>query len=238
MQNKNRSWQRHPSRPKSADASGEVQIIVDGISGLATESVIQRLVLKAQELHSKSIKVNRHFINDGKLVLFVQSQIQADTLKKLSGIRIGKMNRLLIDYPSSQQQQQPSAIDNINQLIQSRYNPAAKFLNLDSIDSSYFARGSKAGEVLCKIIGQLCPEVETISFAQNRIKSLHNLSTLPKTNPNLINLSFKDNQITSYRDIDVFNGRDMPRLRELLFQGNPVSPDPSNTSEAAMLQYQ
>jgi hypothetical protein len=56
----------------------------------------------------------------------------------------------------------------LSQLIRSRYQ--GRYLNLDNIDNTVFAKFSQAGAVLCKLIGQLCPDVESISFAQNNIK--------------------------------------------------------------------
>jgi hypothetical protein len=47
-------------------------------------------------------------------------------------------------------------------------------------------------------------------------------STLPSKLPGLINLSFQNNKLSFFKDIDCFPGKDLGYLRELLLIGNPV----------------
>lgn len=64
---------------------------------------------------------------------------------------------------------------------------------------------TKFGSVLCKLISQQCPNVETISFAGNRIDSLFFFENLSTFLPNLKNLSFKDNNLRTYGDLQGWN---------------------------------
>ena len=47
-------------------------------------------------------------------------------------------------------------------------------------------------------------------------------SSLPSQLPGLINLSFQNNNLQFFKDIDCFPGRDLFYLRELVFVGNPL----------------
>ncbi|KAJ3311808.1 nuclear mRNA export, poly(A)+RNA binding protein [Blyttiomyces sp. JEL0837] len=80
----------------------------------------------------------------------------------------------------------------------------------------------KLGPVICKLIGQLFPDVLTVSFQTNRLSSLKPFQTLSQWCPLVQNLSFRDNLLQSYRDIEGLKGSDMTNLRELMLTGNPV----------------
>jgi nuclear RNA export factor len=139
-----------------------------------------------------------------------------------------------------------SCIDALSHIVQSRYNPELHFLNLESLDSdthwkmanleSLNASHSKIGPVLCKMIAEKCPNVESISFANNRLKNLSSLSTLPERLPYLINLSFQNNSLLSLRDIDMMKGSLFQQLRELILLGNPLH-DHSTRRPGAEIKY-
>ncbi|KAL3897253.1 MAG: hypothetical protein SGCHY_003548 [Lobulomycetales sp.] len=124
-------WQ---NRPKSADASGaaSASVVVQGIQGLAPETVISQLVKKSLSFHQCAISVSSHRLTSGNsMIVTVPTQIQADVLRRLSGIRIGSANKLLVS-PMSGNDTHPSkngvngqnaSVEAISQLLQSRYNP-------------------------------------------------------------------------------------------------------------------
>lgn len=77
-------------------------------------------------------------------------------------------------HSSAQKSAGSGAIDTLTQLIQSRYDPNSKFLNLENLRaepglihvgleifglSHNDQRSSKAGAVLCKLMAQICPDV-------------------------------------------------------------------------------
>lgn len=64
--------------------------------------------------------------------------------------------------------------------------------------------------------------METISLANNSLRSLSMFSTLPSQLPGLINLSFQNNELAYFKDIDCFPGKDLKYLRELVLIGNPL----------------
>lgn len=102
----------------------------------------------------------------------------------------------------------------------------------------------RLGAALCKLMATLCPnvgrsrfiylclrivkyhshkrkKVESISLAKNRLRSLTVFSSLPKLLPRLENLSFEDNALSSFKDLDGFPGRDFVVLKRVIFKGNP-----------------
>jgi nuclear RNA export factor len=133
-------------------------------------------------------------------------------------------------------QQKTGSLETLATILRNRYMPESKFLNLNGLESdpamaahpaltgfgNDFHETQKIGPVLCKLIGQLFPDVNTISVESNRLTSLKPFSTLPQWAPLVQNLSFRDNLITSYRDIEGLKGTEVPNLRELIFAGNPV----------------
>ncbi len=125
-------------------------------------------------------------------------------------------------------------VDGLTQIIQQNYNPASKYLNLERLmdDPGFKALNSKGfhanpkatkfGLVLSKLIGTTCPDVQTISFASNGIRSLDHFSHLADQVPNLANVSFKDNLLRTYDDLNGFHGKDFHHLHELILEGNPL----------------
>ncbi|KAJ3153566.1 nuclear mRNA export, poly(A)+RNA binding protein [Geranomyces variabilis] len=125
----------------------------------------------------------------------------------------------------------PSLLEVLRQVIQTRYNADARLLDLTNVISDPdllkagvvpFAPDSKFGGVMCKMISQQCPEIETLSLASNQLTTLQPFSALPSFLPKLTALSLGDNLLRSLRDIEPLKGTDLPLLRELVLAGNPV----------------
>ncbi|KAJ3216925.1 nuclear mRNA export, poly(A)+RNA binding protein [Dinochytrium kinnereticum] len=128
-----------------------------------------------------------------------------------------------------------SVIEVLAGVLRSRYHPEIKYLKLDALGKeaammsnpalsgfgSDSLETSKLGPVICKMIGQLFPEVLTISFDSNNLTNLRPFQSLPSHVPLLQNLSFQDNLIQHYRDLEGVRGKDLPNLHELIFLSNP-----------------
>ncbi|KAJ3406968.1 Protein kinase, partial [Chytridiales sp. JEL 0842] len=187
------------------------------------------------------------------LLVKVRSVGEATNLQRLSGVRfsgaklsIRIMGRLPAstsdsNIPQTQSNtsnvKHPSSIETLTAILRSRYNPSIKFLNLSALESdptmlshpSLSGFGSdyndtlKIGPVICKLIGELFPDVQTISFESNRLSTLKCFASLPKWAPLLQNLSFRDNLIGSFAAVEGLKlGGETPNLRELFFVGNPI----------------
>ncbi|KAJ3022417.1 nuclear mRNA export, poly(A)+RNA binding protein [Thoreauomyces humboldtii] len=118
-------------------------------------------------------------------------------------------------------------------LIEGRWNPTQKYLDLSNIISDPilktarpggigFDTDSKIGGVICKMISELCPNVETINLSSNRLTTLQHFSDFRNFLPNVTALSFQDNDIKSLSDVEPLNGPDLEQLRELVLTGNPL----------------
>ena len=153
--------------------------------------------------------------------------------------RCASLIQITIEYfhkgkNSPQETAKGSIVDLLTALVQSRYDTNSKFLNLENLieDPNFIATkikgfqknviGSKFGAALCKLVEELCPEIKTISLANNKIENLTFFSTLAGRVPDLENISFKDNLIRTFEDLQPFNGRNFKSLRELILDGNPI----------------
>lgn len=101
------------------------------------------------------------------------------------------------------------------------------------------------GPALLKLAGQLTPQVrislpthctdsppfvqpESISFANNNFSTLQSLHKLPTFLPNLKNISFQNNQLRMWKDLEAIVPHDpkhreaVSSIREIILMGNPV----------------
>ncbi|EJD06393.1 NTF2-like protein [Fomitiporia mediterranea MF3/22] len=131
---------------------------------------------------------------------------------------------------------QVKPLDVWREVVQKRYNPEARFLNLERLADEEILRrnnivapgkpGSTGKEypVLFKLASQLKPPVETISLANNNITMGTQITSLAHYIPDLRNLSLQDNKLRSWRDLDQLStkNRKLAQLREIIFIGNPL----------------
>ncbi|KAF8935066.1 nuclear mRNA export, poly(A)+RNA binding protein [Haplosporangium bisporale] len=129
--------------------------------------------------------------------------------------------------------QTTGTIDAIREFIRSRHQNG--FLNLENMAQDDILRSAKiippgsstgrndVGTVMMKVAAQLFPDITTISFASNGLRSLAPISSVAQFFPNILNLSFKGNEIRSYRDLENLSGtKKLPNLREIIFLDNPL----------------
>ncbi|KAI8808976.1 hypothetical protein BJ742DRAFT_257297 [Cladochytrium replicatum] len=109
------------------------------------------------------------------------------------------------------QQQGSNTIHVLRQFIQSRFDPSTNTLNLGGAQSDPFllsngitegfvpnprGRSSKIGPVVCKLVGEVCPTVQTLTLQSNVLESTSTFSTLSQYAPNLLNLSLENDTTT------------------------------------------
>ncbi|KAI9205836.1 uncharacterized protein BJ171DRAFT_580486 [Polychytrium aggregatum] len=200
-----------------------------GASKTATEQTFLDFI--RSKVRSPITIINSVYMGD-TATLTVEKPAHAIVLKSLSGIYFQGI-KLFISIgqsgPPPDDSGSQTAIQKLTELINSRYDSANRYLNLDNITDQLKAIGqpdlsesSKLGPVLCKLFEQICPEVESISLAGNDIKTLQPFSTLPTRLPNLANLSFQNNKLFSYQNIDVLPGSQLRNLKHLILLGNPI----------------
>ncbi|KII89808.1 hypothetical protein PLICRDRAFT_39982 [Plicaturopsis crispa FD-325 SS-3] len=132
------------------------------------------------------------------------------------------------------------------EFVTRRYNPQSRFLNLehmaddDTLKKSRViipgAQGSSYREaaVIFKHASKLQPPVQTLSLANNNFTQGTTLSYLAHYLPDLENLSLQNNQLKTWRDIDLICGRKgkLSKLRELVLVGNPIRDIEYNNNRA------
>ncbi|MBW0558996.1 hypothetical protein O181_098711 [Austropuccinia psidii MF-1] len=145
--------------------------------------------------------------------------------------------------------QNESAIDVLRKLIQSRWDPVTKLLDLSNLpqdkilkSAGILAPGQKGAPIktagaIWKLCQEMYPNVRSISLADNNLKSLQpmSLNSLAITLPQIVNLSLAGNQLSSFTDLNsisptinqtISNHQNsklgLNHLRELILSGNPL----------------
>ncbi|KAF9448656.1 NTF2-like protein [Macrolepiota fuliginosa MF-IS2] len=127
-----------------------------------------------------------------------------------------------------------STVDAWRKLVNKRYDPNTRFLNLESVIDDEIVKkhsltppgyggDSRTAAVIFKLAGQLKPEVQTLSLANNNLSGMH-LIYLDRYLPKLRNLSLQGNALKTWRDLDPVGARrdKMKHLRELVLVGTPL----------------
>ncbi|SAM80643.1 related to mRNA export factor mex67 [Ustilago bromivora] len=174
-------------------------------------------------------------VNDG-----LRAGNAASVLKSISSSKAQGGGRIPggggIIYAGNDMPKTQNVVSLIKRFLQSRWNPQAKFLNLENMraDPILQAEGIKPpgvagsskelGNVIWKLCSETYPDAVTISLANNYLRSLGPVSSLPAYFPNLQNLSLEGNELRWTKDLDTFAARKskLTNLKELLLTGNPV----------------
>ncbi|KAF9007555.1 hypothetical protein BDQ17DRAFT_1422910 [Cyathus striatus] len=131
--------------------------------------------------------------------------------------------------------QRTKVVDQWREFVKSRWNPEARFLNLESmLDDAIVKKynltppglgggSARDAAVIFKLASELKPEVQTLSLANNKLSGTH-LSYLSKYLPKLANLSLQGNNLRTWKDLEYISARKdkLVHLRELILLGNPV----------------
>ncbi|KAG0224597.1 nuclear mRNA export, poly(A)+RNA binding protein [Actinomortierella wolfii] len=223
---------------------GTFRVYVNNVSGAHMSQFFNWITKKISPV--KLTALNKRTLPSGDGIVFeVPDIVQAKALKRMSKFRFrGNDATLKVDLDdamtldsNNQQKARASAsrgtIDTIRLFIQSRYQNG--FLNLENMADDEILRSAKilppgattgrseVGAVMMKVAAELFPNIETVSFASNNLRSLNSISAISQFLPNVQNLSFQNNQIGSYRDLLCLSGsRKLPKLRELILLENPL----------------
>ncbi|KAF9574510.1 nuclear mRNA export, poly(A)+RNA binding protein [Mortierella alpina] len=187
--------------------------------------------------------------NEG-VSFMVDSFEHAKAIRALSGIRYQRVKKLIIttsqdkiilgDRHSQHDRtvaiarlpQSSGTINAIRRYIQEQHKDG--FLNLQSMAQSEILRsaniispGQKAGHsdvaaVIMKVAAEMFPEIHTISFASNALRSVRPIEALSEYFPYLLNLSLRCNEIANSKDLEGLSGNRLPNLKELVLLDNPI----------------
>ncbi|KAI8824382.1 uncharacterized protein EV422DRAFT_519926 [Fimicolochytrium jonesii] len=225
------------------------EVLVENIDhDTAPEGLGVWLSRKYQAQHGRSLNFVGSETRGNAIVFKMANALEAQAIMQLNGINF-RAKKLAISQGQAHaslrapvnntgfagarapQSRPGGAIEAFRTILRNRYQPEQKYLDLsnmmqDPLLANERIRGfepeSKMGGVICKMIGECCPDVETLSLASNRLTTLSHFSILPTYAPNLTALSFQDNQLRSLRDIEPLRGSEFRQLRELLLSGNPI----------------
>ncbi|KAG8980098.1 nuclear mRNA export, poly(A)+RNA binding protein, partial [Tulasnella sp. 427] len=103
--------------------------------------------------------------------------------------------------------------------VTSRYDKQRRYLNLENLQDDPFFKGGKLsspdlptaakdiGTVMLKLASQLDPPPETVSFANNKFKTLKQLGNIGRYLPDLANLSLQNNDIEDVKTLTYIGSR-------------------------------
>ena len=182
-------------------------------------------------------------LDQGQMLLTINDPVVARILVRLDGYIFGTQqlrirlfnNPTLPMTPVVEGNKKLTTIDILRNFLLSRWNSEIKFLNLDDMSADPIlkksaikppgAPGSNAivGPAMMKLAGEMFADVITISFARNHLKNVQQISTLAQYIPNVQNISFQDNLIKDYANLEALSGTGkLKSLREILMAGNPL----------------
>jgi len=138
------------------------------------------------------------------------------------------------------------AVESLRTLITSRWNPEAGLLNLENMALDPVFATSKlkppiekgaprhASAALWKVASELCPGIQSLSLANNKLSTLVDLapSALIRYLPTLKNLSLQNNALSQYADLNPLSTvvgtitgskPGLGELQELILTGNPLT---------------
>lgn len=121
-------------------------------------------------------------------------------------------------------------------LLMANYNAELRLLNLAGLGAkttSFRPEFNNPGfmKTLIRAIADTIPQVITINFEANRIKTLYGFSFFPFLLPAIENMSFEDNEITDVAEIEHLSKL---KLHHVIFRGNPMCSDSRYEAEVRM----
>ncbi|KAG2195010.1 hypothetical protein INT47_005610 [Mucor saturninus] len=216
-----------------------VDILIAGFEPGMEAGVVPFLVQKSKKKW-EPVDVK---LDGGQMLITVNDPIVARILVRLDGYIFGSQqlrirlynNPTLPMTPVVESNKKLTTIDILRNFLLSRWNSELKYLNLDDMHSDTILKksaikppgspGSNAivGPAMMKLAGEMFADIVTISFARNHFKNVQQISTLAQYLPNIQNISFQDNLIKDYANLEALSGTGKLRhLRELLMAGNPL----------------
>jgi hypothetical protein len=225
----------------AATPEKRVDILVAGFEPGTEAGIVPFLVQKSKK-QWEPVDVK---LDGGQMLITVNDPVVAHILVRLDGYIFGGTQQLRIRlFDQSTMAPVAAAVENNTKLttmdilrnfLKSRWNSELKFLNLDDMSSDPIlkksaikppgAPGSNAtvGPAMMKLAGEMFADVVTISFARNHLKNVQQISTLAQYLPNVQNISFQDNLIKEYANLEALSGTGkLKYLRELLMAGNAL----------------
>ncbi|KAJ3339582.1 nuclear mRNA export, poly(A)+RNA binding protein [Gonapodya sp. JEL0774] len=227
---------------------GSVDVAVTGWSP-SPEATRQQLIAFIRSRCTRNLNIAQVRTTDGgtTVVLTVANWAEASALQRMSGSAF-KGNKLSFDLvesekpahglPSKQPRGStgagaPSSAPNLDRIgvlrtyLKFQYSEQMQLLDLSGMATHPALRevllndlnNEKVGGVVCKMIGEEFPGIQSLALNSNRLNSLDPFRTLFQYTTRLVNLSLENNHLNSLGALEAI--KNAP-LRELRLRGNPV----------------
>lgn len=208
------------SRNNKSLTPDPVNIVLTGWNNASAAECISFIQKKT------NVRISNYHTEQAELHGTVKNQQDAQTLVAFSGIRFaGQPLKFKIQESAS-----VNTREILENLLKSRYDLAAQFLNLSGVQNDpsvqsigFFRTSSTAARffpALMKIAELLKLEVISADISGNNISDLDWISDLPRAFPRLRNLSVQNNRLGTSKLFETWKKK-LIYLRELLTEGNP-----------------
>lgn len=174
----------------------------------------------------------QNIILEGPLLVgFVPNRIQADRVMKCDGMNYAG-NRLKVEIMNGRVPTTSNTVEFLRNVILKRYDTQSKMLNLGDLyqDQDLISKGmlasvstrSRTFPALIKIASEEPGMIiESVNLADNQLRDITPIATLPKYFPHLKNLCLANNQISRTTVFDSWRNKFID-LKELLMLNNSV----------------
>ncbi|KAA1080782.1 nuclear mRNA export, poly(A)+RNA binding protein [Puccinia graminis f. sp. tritici] len=213
---------------------------------------------KSNKLHKTTNNINNNNSTPHRSRQVPHRSTLSTRLSSSSSTRHPRPSRIIGTHSHSE-----SAIDVLRKLLQSRWDPVTKLLDLANLAQDKIlkaagiaAPGQKGAPLrtagaIWKLCKEICPNVRSISLAENQLQSLQpmSISSLVATFPELANLSLAGNRLGSFFDLNalspttgrggIMNGcsSGLTSLRELILTGNPLRTHAEKDGQTGLQNY-
>lgn len=191
----------------------------------------QNAVLNFLYTNSGGVALKNYIVEGPLIVGYVSNRMEAERIMKCDGMTF-EGNRLKIEIMSGRVPSTSNTVEFLRNVVLKRYDPQNKMLNLENLaqDQDLIQNGmmsntstrSRTIPALIKIASEE-PEIiiESINFANNQLKDITSITTLPDLFPRLKNLCLANNHIARTSMLDNWRNK-LRNLRELLMMNNPL----------------
>lgn len=208
---------------KPAQDSEQINVLLTGWNNASAAECIAFIQKKTR------VQISNYHTQQAVLHGTVHNRQEAQTLLSYSGVRFaGQPLKFKIEENALTGDSDARVV--LTNFLKSRYDPTTRLLNLSGVqhDASVQAIGffrstgtaSRFFPALMKVAEQLKLDVDSADLSANEIPDLDWISVLPKSFPNLRNLSLQNNRLGSTKPFDSWKKK-LLHLRELLVDGNP-----------------
>lgn len=187
-----------------------------------------------------AVTVKQTVQEQDKILIELENSGQAFAMKKLSGMRFFGEKLIIANVRREENvSMDTSAKTVLTQFVETHYKRDDKFISFANLGGqqiegiSFDFNNVAFMKTLFFAMAQKCSDVESISFANDKIHSLQPFSLMPQYISRPLNISFEGNDISDFKQLDHLK---KVKLRELELKNNPIKtqqPEQTYQSEVA-----